>query len=360
MIPPIVNDLRALAELTSHGVELELERARLSSASPLADALVSRMSFGSMGAETFVLYTNGRKQRALGVVQARHRKNRPEADITFIAPSLEHEPDAVTTWYRLLSEVTNSLGELGIQRIYAQLPVGNGAEEVFHQAGFTVFTREDIYVLDADKAVARGRANGGTRTGTLRRMRKRDAWNVLKLYSAVTPRNVQHAEAMLTTEGATGKLDDWWENVNGTSYVYERPLAGLDACAGIVRITRGRHGSWARLHVHPDALKYADEIVQEMIVLVSKTRARPIYVGVRDYEGGVRGALETAGFRQLMERSHMVKHTTVRVREAVPWLAPVFEKKNITAAPTLQHARKVAGTADRVAGRISRRKGVVA
>ena len=87
MIPPVLNDLRALAELEAHGVDMDLERIRLSSSSPLTDALASRVSFGNMGAETFVLYTNGRKQRALGVVQARSRKNRPEADITFIAPS---------------------------------------------------------------------------------------------------------------------------------------------------------------------------------------------------------------------------------------------------------------------------------
>ena len=116
----------------------------------------------------------------LGVVQARPRKNRPEADITFIAPSLEHDPDAVTTWYRLLSEATNSLGELGVQRLYAQLPGGNGAEEVFRQAGFSVFTHEDVYLLTPEAASARATVEGVKPQITLRRMRKRDAWNVLR------------------------------------------------------------------------------------------------------------------------------------------------------------------------------------
>lgn len=335
MIPPVLNDLRALAELASHGVELDLERVRLSSTSPLTDALASRVSFGNMGAETFVLHANGRKQHVLGVVQARVRKNRPEADITFIAPSLEYDADAVTTWYRLLSEATNSFGEMGVQRIYAQLPGGNGAEEVFRQAGFAAFTHEDIYLLAPDKIKKMEMPPAPI---PLRRMRKRDAWNVLRLYSAITPRNVQHAEAMLTTEGAQGTLDDWWENLNGTSYLFERPAKGVNSLTGIVRITRGRLGSWVRLHLHPDAQAFADEMVAEMIALVSRTRVRPIYVGVRDYEGGIRAALEAAGFEWQLERTHMVKHTTVRVRAPVPWLAPVFETKKIPAIPTAQHS----------------------
>ncbi len=342
MIPPVIQDLRALAELEAHGVEFDLERARLSSTSPMTDALASHVSFGNMGAETFVLYTHGRKRHPLGVVQARLRKNRPEADITFIAPSLEYDPDAVTTWYRLLAEATNSFGEMGVQRIFAQLPGGNGAEEVFRQAGFTTFTREDIFVMSREGIAARAHKNVNV---TLRRMRKRDAWNVLRLYSAITPRNVQHAEAMRTTEGALGKLDDWWENLNGTSYLFERPLDGTNALAGVVRVTRGRLASWVRLHLHPNALHYADEMVAEMIALVSKTRARPIYVGVRDYEGGIRAALQAAGFAFEMERSHMVKHTTVRAREPVPWLAPVFETPNVTAIHTSQHSREVKGNA---------------
>lgn len=338
MIPPVIHDLRALAELTAHGVELDLERVRLSFTSPLTDALASRVSFGNMGAETFVLYANGRRQRALGVVQARPRKNRPEADITFIAPSLEHDPDAVTTWYRLLSEVTNSLGEMGVQRLYAQLPAGNGAEEVFRQAGFSVFTHEDIYLLTPEKAVEfTANGEGGKLQVTLRRMRKRDAWNVLRLYAAVTPRTIQHAEAMRTTEGALNKLDDWWENSNGVSYLFERN----EQLTGIVRITRGRLASWVRLHLLPEAAQYADEMIAEMIAFVSRTRTRPIYVGVRDYEGGIRAGLQVAGFEWQMARSLMVKHTTVRVRAPVPWLAPVFEPKKIPAIHTTQHAREV-------------------
>ena len=122
-----------------------------------------------------------------------------------------------------------------------------------------------------------------------------------------------------------GKLQDWWENSNGVNYLFERN----EQLTGIVHITRGRLASWVRLHLHPDMSQYADEMITEMVALVSNTRTRPIYVGVRDYEGGIRAGLEAAGFEWQMLRSLMVKHTTVRVRMPVPWLAPVFEPKKI-------------------------------
>lgn len=341
MIPPVLLDLRALAELASQGMELDFERLHLSGVSPMTDALAARVSFGNMGAETFVLHGDERKQHALGVVQARPRKNRPEADITFIAPALAHDSDAVTTWYRLLAEAARGLGELGCQRIYATVPSGNGAEEVFRQAGFSIFTREQIFFLDTSGV--RGLRNGHTVREdaplfelNLRRMRKRDAWNVLRLYSAVTPRHVQNAEAMLTTEGASGKLDDWWEHMNGTSYVLERG----GEMAGLVRITRGRLATWVRFHMSPETDSTAGDAVRQTIALIGKTRTRPIYVAVRDYEGGVRAALDGAGFVSRLERSHMVKYTTVRVREPVPWLKPVLETSKIPAVRTTQHARK--------------------
>jgi len=211
-------------------------------------------------------------------------------------------------------------------------PRGMGQSRSFSKRVSPFLRAEDIFLLSAAKAAEFAKArqavsNGANPPLTLRRMRKRDGWTVLRLYSAVTPRNVQHSEAMRTTEGALGKLDDWWENSNGTSYLFERPDGGANSLTGIVRVTRGRLGSWVRLHLQPDALQFADEMVAEMIALVSKTRARPIYVGVRDYEGGIRAALESAGLEWQMERIHMVKHTTVRARVPVPWLALYLKPK---------------------------------
>lgn len=332
MIPPVLNDLRAIHELASQGLELDLERLWLSPPSRLTDALAARVPFGSLGAETFVLYANGRSRRALGVLQARLRKNRPEADITFIAPTLTSDPDAVTTWYRLLAEATNGLGELGCQRIYAQLPCGNAFEEVFRQAGFTVYAQEEVYRLSTDRVAAILHKRVAL---TLRRQRPHDDWNILRLYTTLTPRAVQQAEAMLTGEGTLGTLEHWWDGARGAGFVFERENRLL----GLVRVTRGRLASWLRLYLHPEARATADEMVAEAITLANRFRVRPIYVGVRNYEMGIRPALDAAGFEWVLQRSLMVKHTTARIKEALPWLAPVREKP----LPAVPQSRRVYG-----------------
>ncbi len=316
-----LNDLRAIRALQPLGIELDFERARLWPHTALGAALSARLPFNEIGADTIVVYPNVGKGPALGMIQTRMRKNRPEADICFIAPALDARPDAVTVWYRLLSEVTNQLCEQGCQRIYAQVPSDNGAEEVFRQSGFTVYAREDVYVLTAER-IKTFSASTGPRV--VRRQRRRDAWNLLRLYTAATPRPVQQAEGMISSEGRMGKLDDLWEQANGTGYVLE---AKNDvSLMGAVRLTRGRSAHWLRFYLHPQARSEAGELVCGALTLVRSGHPRPVYCGVREYEGGVRNLLEDGGFEFVFKRSLLVKHTTVRVKEPALWAVPVLEK----------------------------------
>ena len=317
--PLTLKDLNAIRELQPQGVDLDLERARLWPHSALAAALTQGLPFSDIGAATYVLYPNDRKKEAVGLVQARFRPGRPEADITFMAPALDAHPDAVTIWYRLLSEAVNQLGEQGCQRIYAQVTAGNGAEEVFRTAGFTMYAREDIYYLPTERMAAVPRDAGPQ---LLRRQRKRDTWNLLRLYTMSTPRPVQQAEGMISADGQVGKLGDWWDQTRGTGYVLDED----GFLVGAARVTRGRAANWLRLYLHPQAQTQSNELVQEVLALLRRTRPKPIYCSVRDYEGGIRGALEAAGFELSLNRSLMVKHTTARIKEPVPWRIPVLEK----------------------------------
>ncbi len=316
-------DLNAIRELQPQGLVLDLERARLWPHSPLTAALAAQLPFSEYGASTIVLYQNDRKTRPMGLVQARLRHKRPEADITFIAPAMEAHPDAVSIWYRLLSETVNRLGEQGVQRIYVQVTNQNGEEEVFRQAGFTLYAHEDVYYLAPELLAARqhSKSDATANPRRLRRQRKRDAWYLFRLYHQATPRPVQQAEGMVSSDGRVGQLTDWWDQANGTGYVLEMD----DLLAGAARITHGRTANWLRLHMHPQASSYANDLVEEVLELLAPRRLRPLYCGVRDYEGGIRGALEAAGFVWQLKRSLLVKHTTVRVKEPVPWLVPALE-----------------------------------
>jgi hypothetical protein len=331
--PFSLNDLRAIRELEPQGIEFDFERARLWPHTPLAAALAAHLPFNEIGASTLVLYQNHGKHKPIGLIQSHTRRNRPEVDISFIAPALEADPDAVTIWYRLLAEATNEMCERGCQRVYVQVKSDNGAEEVFRQAGFSVYAHEDIYCLRPELIASFPPMQGAR---SLRRQRKRDAWDMLRLYTMVTPRPVQIAEGMMNSEGKIGKLGDWWEQASGTGYVLE---GADDSLVGAVRFTRGRAANWLRIYLHPQAQAHAGELVCGALGLAHTLHPRATYCGVRDYEGGIRVPLETSGFEIILKRSLMVKHTTVRVKEPALWAVPSLEKP----APLVQtrvHARR--------------------
>ncbi|MCL4394506.1 MAG: hypothetical protein M1482_06855, partial [Chloroflexi bacterium] len=82
-----LGDLIAVQQLQSRGVQLDLERSVLWPHTPLGAALSPRWPFGMTSAETIVLYPNSvRGARALGFLQARGRRGRPEADVVYISP----------------------------------------------------------------------------------------------------------------------------------------------------------------------------------------------------------------------------------------------------------------------------------
>lgn len=326
-------DLRVIRDLESQGVDFDFERAHLWPHTAFAAALYAGLPFSEIGASSYILYHNHDKRKPLGLIQSRARRNRPEADISFIAPALEADPDAVTIWYRLLADATNEMCERGVQRVYVQVMGENGTEEVFRQAGFSVYTHEDIYLLAAERIQTFPPMQGAR---ALRRQRKRDAWNMLRLYTTVTPRPVQIAEGMMSSEGKVGKLGDWWEQASGVGYVIEGTEDGL---LGAVRVTRGRAANWLRIYLHPKAQSRAGELVCNALGLANSPHPRPFYCPVRDYEGGIRGPLEAGGFKLVAKRSLMVKHTTVRAKEPAVWAVPALEKP----APLIQtriHARE--------------------
>lgn len=323
-----LNDLVAIQELQQRGLPLDLERAVLWPHSPLQAAFAAHWPPSPIGADTIILYPPAGQARALGFLQMRLRPRRPEADLTYIAPALDVRDDAVSVWYRLLAECTQHIGDRGGQRLFAQIADENGTEDVLRQSGFSVYAREDVYRLtDRPRDLAKNH--------TLRHQRSRDNWNLLRLYWAITPRPVQIAEGMLTTEGQGGKMRDWWDQTRGNGYILP---VGHDI-AGSVRLQRGTAAFWLRFWLHPQAHPYAAELVHGALSVLWAAPRRPIYASVREYESGLRAPLEDIGFRYVYTRSLLVKHTTARVKEPLIKLVPSLEKRAEPAANVAQHTQ---------------------
>lgn len=324
-----LDDLIAIQHLQTRGIQLDLERAALWPHTPLQAALVGHLPFSTVGAETIVLYPSAtRRVRAVGFLQARARRGRPEADVVYLAPALDADDDAVAIWYRLLAECAQEFGARGVQRVFAQIPQGNGVEDVFRQAGFNTYAREEIFCLRELPAAL-------TKTKLLRHQRARDGWDLLRLYTELTPRPVQLAEGTLSPEGQGGKMGDWWDQSRGAGYILEIE----NELAGAVRIRRGRAAYWLRFGLHPQAREHADELLRGALSLLWAAPRHPIYCSVRDYESGLTGALETAGFQHQQTRSLMVKFIAARAKEPFLKLAPVLEKRPKPAASAAQHVK---------------------
>jgi hypothetical protein len=277
-----------------------------------------------------VLYPSAtHRASAVGFLQLRGRRGRPEADVVFLAPALDSDDDAVAIWYRLLAEGAQAIGERGGQRLFAQVTSGNGIEQVFGQAGFTAYAHEDIYRLKEFPA-------GLTKTDVLRRQCARDGWNLLRLYTELTPRPVQIAEGMLSPEGQGGKVGDWWDQSRGAGFILE-----IDGeLAGAVRIRRGDAADWLRFGLHPQAQEHSDRLLHGALASLGAAPRRPIYCGVRDYEGGIAPALEQAGFQRVQTRSLLVKHTTARAKEPLLKLVPALEKRPEPATSVPHHSER--------------------
>jgi len=322
-----LDDLIAIQQLQARGMQLDLERAVLWPHTPLQAALHAHMPLSMIGAETIVFYPSAtRRVRAIGFVQVRGRRGRPEADVVFLAPALDSHDDAVSIWYRLLAECAQEIGARSGERLFAQITSGNGVEEVFRQAGFAAYAREDIYRLS-------DWLPGLTKTNLLRRQWARDGWNLLRLYAQLTPRPVQIAEGMLSPEGQGGKMGDWWDQSRGAGFILE-----VDGeLAGAARVRRGRAAYWLRFGLHPQAQEQSETLLRGALSLLWAAPHLPIYCSVRDYESGMSVALEQADFEHLCTRSLLVKHITVRAKEPLIKLVPALEKRPEPAASVSQH-----------------------
>jgi hypothetical protein len=314
--------------LQMRGVQLDLERAVLWPHTPTQAALFAHVPLSAIGAETIVLYPSpSRRTRAVGFAQLRARRGRPEADIVFLAPALDSDNDAVSIWYRLLAECAKEIGGRGGQRLFAQVAGGNGIEEVFRQAGFTAYAHDDVYRLD-------DLPPNLAQTKLLRHQRVRDGWNLLRLYAEFAPRSVQIAEGMLSPQGQGGKLGDWWDQSSGAGYILE-----VDGeIAGAVRVRRGSAAYWLRFWLHPQAEEHGEELILGALALLRAAPRRPIYCNVRDYESGLRGALDLFGFRNVQTRSLLIKHMTVRIKEPLIKLMPALEKRPEPARSVSHHS----------------------
>lgn len=176
----------------------------------------------------------------------------------------------------------------------------------------------------------------------LRHWHRHDAWGLLRLYDAITPRRVQAAEIPTS--------DDFAQHRTAVGGTRPWPLVGqrLEAfvCDRGVRLggwLRLRHGRGSQPHqiwmmVHPEDAHLAGPLLRFGLRRFAEAQPRPILCRVREYDGTTIDALRAAGFAHVGARALLVRHLTLRAlrHHTVPALDSrvAYGVKGLGTAPT--------------------------
>jgi hypothetical protein len=286
-----------------------------------------------------MLQGNGRDRTTLiaqergtsAVVQALGRGGRPEQDVVYLGTSgarAARLPSDYDVWFRLLERLCVHAGHAHVQRLYAAAPSQHTeVREIFRQLGFQAYAHKTILHLSGPDW------DQGTALAAMRMQARRDHWAVHKLYGAVTPHLVQHAEVRNARH---------WSLSMSPHFGGQRRQAWVlgpdDDLVAYLRLTSGVSGHVFSLMIRPDTRDEVVDVLRFGLAQLSDTR--PAYLVLREYQEDLLGPCQALGFQPIGEQALLVKSTVVAVRR--PLLVPTFEpglEPRVT-APRISAARE--------------------
>lgn len=302
---------------------LDMAQALTRPLSPLAVAVLGPIPWRATGVATYVLRMHQSGRRVAGFAQVLKRPGRAESDVLVLAPSLRADSAAGDVWQRLLTRCAIEAGEHGVQRIFASAAADGREVDVLRQVGFVPYTQETVYRHASGVQITAAPVAG------IRAQVTSDSWAMQRLYQMVTPPVVQHAEGALESENS-GFPPLWWETPLLRSQGYVMSQGG--EVTGAAHIQSGPAGHWLRIWSADNQRTVVPALLNHCLAtLKSPDRKKPIYCAVRDYQNDMRLPLQDAGFQLYARRSRLVKHLTVRVKDAVPQAVPALVVHAITA-----------------------------
>ena len=301
--------------LQRKGVSLALRRALMQPHTPLWEAWLAFLTQQAMGQPTYVLYD---PHDGEAFVQICYRPHQAAADVTYVAPAVSEDRRHANAWSRLLDGACTEAAGRGIQRVFANLPDSGPEVDIFQQSGFAVYSGEDIYRLDGPLS-----PSAQTEVPALRPQRPEDWPAIQKLCLAITPQQVRQAEGGIPINIRGEQNHRRYVLADGEK---DEPLAMVDLCAG-------PQAHWLHIWVHPESRDVVAALVRWGVGALDDRSGRPLYCDVRPYEGGIRAALEDAGFELYARRALLVRHTMAWVRVPAAEMAPALPSGAEAAPP---------------------------
>jgi hypothetical protein len=313
-----LGDILTLKRLVPRGTYLDMERALLSS-SPLVRALMGYFSLGRPKVFTLVLDALHEGHRLRGFIQGEECSG-SACELVCVCPSLDGTR-ALEIWQDLLQSLCERQGGRGVQRLLAKVGEADAeAKEALRQAGFGAYARRQILSCEHPSFSCQGEL-------ALRPVLGKDAPGLERLYANITPRLVQQAEGF----GRRCHLKQLLFGPREKGYVSER---GGEIRAYLCLKSHGGIG-WARALVHPDL--DGDELLASCLKLLLPRKFKTLYWEVREYEGGLVGALLEQGFEPFLEELLMVKY--IAVHAGMPAKKVIALEKKVEGVTTIVHGR---------------------
>lgn len=283
--------------------------------------------------------------RLLGLAQARQRPGAQAWDLAYLAaiilspdtPAHHGQSDVLM---ELLQYALNAAINRGVHRFFARVDDERPELELFGKLSFQRYAQELSYWLkdpaeglrrldsameqdeDGDSAPLTLRAgpieddeNTIRPDVPLRRWRQHDAWGLLRLYDACTPKLVQLAESLTNDELVHTR--GGWSHVVSPLLEPETSAFVHDRGARLGGWLRLRHGRGSQPHMlsllaHPDDPGVAPALLRFGLRVLARDGPRPVYCRAREYETATVDALRAAGFTHTGTDALLVRHLTMR------------------------------------------------
>ena len=293
MVRPFsLRDWSLLRRLSDEGTLLHAESALTRSCQPLRGALFNMVTRGD--AATYVWRAeNGDSS---GFVQLLLPPGQPHAQLLCLGATPVDGADAEHSsrinedaWFFLLDGAVAAIGQRGIHSVIAEVEETGPELPVLRQAGFAVYTRQDIWCM-AGPAPSAG-------DNQLQLVTEADEWDVEWLYAHTVPPLIQLVEPTPPQEG-----QDWI-------------LREGDDLVAVVNLRDGRAATWMRLFIHPNAQARAGEIVAAATTLARPQPDHPVYCCVRRYQSWVQSALLQSGYALCQSQAVMVRHVVKSIEK---------------------------------------------
>jgi hypothetical protein len=293
-------DVLLLRRLKPQGVAFDLRRHLLQDTSPTRDAVLGYLTAHHLGAVTCV-YRAPEEDGLNGFVQVSEDASGAAWDLAYLAPSLDYNLNACSTWCRMLGHLILLAAEYGVERICARSGEDAEAEDLFRRAGFTAVSREEVFALDQEAKPAplpRG----------LRRAVPQDQWALDELYRQVVPKVVQQAE---------GCVPRWavpQQRVVGQRSATEQYVwADKGRMLAYLRLTKTARGSWLEALTRPEQRGDVLPQLRYLLTRAAPSAQSPVYCPVPDHTVGLGWLLRTLGFESYTRQVLLVAHTIARV-----------------------------------------------